>query len=84
MSAFFWAMAALTVGTFVPSVCFILLYGLTGEDGCLRRARALFNWAKLFWFAWLQHRPLGSRRRGPVAHLLSVTWARAAPRLAPW
>ena len=48
MVAFYWVMAALVVGTFLPSVFFILLYGVTGEDGCLRRARALFSWAKLF------------------------------------
>jgi hypothetical protein len=27
---------------------FILLYAFTGEGACLRRARALFGWAKLF------------------------------------
>ncbi len=48
MTAFYWVMASLTVGTFLPSVLFMLLYGLTGEDACLRRARALFSWAKLF------------------------------------
>ncbi len=48
MVAFYWVMSALVVGTFLPSVFFILLYGVTGEDGCLRRARALFSWAKLF------------------------------------
>jgi hypothetical protein len=48
MSAIFWVMGALSVGTFLPSIFFTLLYGVTGEDGCLRRARSLFNWAKLF------------------------------------
>ncbi len=48
MTAFYWVMGSLTAGTFLPSVFFILLYGLTGEDGCLRRARALFSWARLF------------------------------------
>jgi hypothetical protein len=48
MVAFYWVMAALVVGTFLPSVVYIVLYGVTGEDGCLRRARALFSWAKLF------------------------------------
>ena len=38
----------LTVGTFLPSVFFILLYAFTGEDGRLRRARALYGWAKMF------------------------------------
>jgi len=45
---FYWAMGVLTLGTFVPSVVYILLYAFTGEDGCLRRARALFGWAKMF------------------------------------
>lgn len=48
MTVFYWVMAVLTIGTFVPSVIYILLYGVTGEEGCLRRARALFAWAKLF------------------------------------
>ena len=48
MTVFYWVMGVLTVGTFVPSVLYILLYGVTGEEGCLRRARALFSWAKLF------------------------------------
>jgi len=48
MIIFYWVMGTLTVGTFAPSVVFILLYGITGEDGCLRRARSFFNWAKLF------------------------------------
>lgn len=48
MTAFYAVMAVLTVGTFVPSVIYMLLYGVTGEQGCLRRARALFAWAKLF------------------------------------
>ena len=48
MIVFYWVMGVLTVGTFVPSVVYILLYAFTGEDGCLRRARALFGWAKMF------------------------------------
>jgi hypothetical protein len=48
MIVFYWVMGVLTVGTFLPSVFFILLYAFTGEDGCLRRARALFGWAKMF------------------------------------
>ena len=36
------------MGTFLPSVFFLLLYACTGEDGCLRRARALYGWAKMF------------------------------------
>ncbi len=48
MIVFYWVMGVLTVGTFLPSVFFILLYAFTGEDGCLQRARALFVWAKMF------------------------------------
>ncbi len=48
MTLFYWVMGTLTAATFVPSVFFILLYAVTGEDSCARRARSLFNWAKLF------------------------------------
>jgi len=48
MTIFYWVMGVLTLGTFAPSVFFILLYATSGEDACLRRARSLFNWAKLF------------------------------------
>ena len=48
MTVFYWGIGVLTVGTFLPSVFFILLYAFTGEDGCLRRARALYGWAKMF------------------------------------
>ena len=51
MTVFYWVMATLTVATFVPSVLFLVLYAATGEDACIRRARALFNWAKLFGLA---------------------------------
>ena len=43
MTVFYWIMATLTAATFLPSVMFILLYAFTGEDGWLRRARALFG-----------------------------------------
>lgn len=48
MTIFYWVMAVLTVATFLPSVMYILLYAFTGEEPCLRRARALFGWAKMF------------------------------------
>ena len=35
----------------IAPVIFLLLYAFTGEDGCLRRARALFGWAKVFGLA---------------------------------
>ncbi len=48
MTVFYWVMAVLIVSTFVPSVFFMVLYAATGEDGCLRRARALWNYTRLF------------------------------------
>ena len=48
MTVFYWVMAALTLGTFVPSVVYILLYAFTGEEACARRARVLFNLGKVF------------------------------------
>jgi len=48
MTVFYWVMASLTVATILPSALYMLLYAFTGEEGCLRRARALFRWAKMF------------------------------------
>jgi hypothetical protein len=48
MTFFYWLMAVLVVGTLVPSTFFLILYVVTGEDGCLRRARALWTFARLF------------------------------------
>lgn len=48
MTFFYWAMAVLIVGTLVPSAFFLVLYVVTGEDGPLRRARALFTFSRLF------------------------------------
>jgi hypothetical protein len=45
---FYWTMAVLTVLCFVPSAIYIVLYGATGEDGCLRRAKTFWGFAKLF------------------------------------
>jgi len=38
----------LIVGTFVPSVLYLLLYAVTGQQECARRARALWNYTRLF------------------------------------
>ncbi len=43
MTIFYWVMGILIVGTFVPSVIYLLLYAVTGEVECSRRARALWN-----------------------------------------
>jgi hypothetical protein len=43
MTVFYWTMAVLIVGTVAPAATYLLLYALTGEDGCMRRARGLWN-----------------------------------------
>jgi hypothetical protein len=48
MTWFYWTMAVLTIATFVPSAFFMVLYATTGEDGCLRRAKTLWGYSKLF------------------------------------
>jgi hypothetical protein len=48
MKVFYWVMGVLIVGTFVPSVLFLILYAVTGEDGALRRARTLWNVSRVF------------------------------------
>jgi len=47
MTVFYWVMGVLIVGTFVPSVLYLVLYAVTGEDGCMRRARGLWNYTRL-------------------------------------
>jgi hypothetical protein len=48
MTYFYWTMAVLTISTFVPSALYVVLYAATGEEGCMRRARMLWGFAKLF------------------------------------
>ncbi|MDP1690591.1 MAG: hypothetical protein Q8L49_01270 [Burkholderiaceae bacterium] len=48
MTIFYWVMATLTVATMLPSLMYVVLYATTGEEACARRARILFNTAKLF------------------------------------
>jgi hypothetical protein len=43
MRAFYWTMAVLIVGTFLPSALFLVLYVFTGERECVRRARVFWN-----------------------------------------
>jgi hypothetical protein len=47
MTVFYWVMGVLIVGTFVPSLLYLVLYAVTGEDGCMRRARGLWNYTRL-------------------------------------
>jgi hypothetical protein len=48
MIVFYWVMGTLTVLCFVPSLIYIVLYGVTGEESCARRAKAFWQWAKVF------------------------------------
>jgi len=47
MKAFYWVMGVLIVGTLAPSVVYLLLYAVTGEDACARRARVLWNFSRV-------------------------------------
>ncbi|MBL8363278.1 MAG: hypothetical protein JNN18_22520 [Rubrivivax sp.] len=48
MTIFYWVMAVLIVGTFVPSVLFLVLFAATGEDSHARRAKGLWNYSRIF------------------------------------
>jgi hypothetical protein len=48
VKAFYIVMAALVALTLLPSGLYALLYMATGEEGCARRARTLFNMGKVF------------------------------------
>jgi hypothetical protein len=48
MTIFYWLMAILIVGTFVPSAFYLVLYVVTGENTCMDRARTLFMYTRLF------------------------------------
>jgi hypothetical protein len=48
MKAFYWIMGGLIVATFIPSALYLVLYVVTGEDGCLRRAKGLWTATRLF------------------------------------
>lgn len=48
MTVFYWVMAVLIVGTLVPSVLFLLLYALTGDDAHGRRASGFWTYSRLF------------------------------------
>ncbi len=43
MQVFYWVMGVLIVGTLVPSVLYWVLFAVTGEEACARRASALWN-----------------------------------------
>ena len=47
MKVFYWVMGILIVGTLLPSIMYLLLYAVTGEDACARRARVLWNFSRV-------------------------------------
>ncbi len=47
MKVFYWTMAVLIVGTFIPSVLFLLVYAVTGEHEAARRAKTLWNFTRV-------------------------------------
>jgi hypothetical protein len=48
MTYFYWTMAGLTVASFLPCLLYIVLYAITGEEACARRAKLFWNSAKVF------------------------------------
>lgn len=43
MKIFYWVMGVLIAGTLAPSVMYLVLYMVTGQEACASRARALWN-----------------------------------------
>jgi len=48
MTFFYWFMALVILGTFVPSVLFFVLYAATGDDEHAKRAKGLWTVSRLF------------------------------------
>ncbi len=48
MTIFYWVMGVLIVGTLVPSVVFMLMYAVTGENGYGERASGFWRFSRLF------------------------------------
>jgi hypothetical protein len=48
MTFFYWFMAVVILGTFVPSVLFFVLYAATGDDDHAKRAKGLWTVSRLF------------------------------------
>lgn len=51
MTVFYWLMALLIAGTFLPSAFYFALFIFTGEDAALQRARNLWNLSRVFTLA---------------------------------
>lgn len=67
MIVFYWVMGVLTVATLVPSALYLLAYAVTGEEGCIRRARLLWGGAKAF--------ALFGVNLGIWGHVLAALWS---------
>jgi hypothetical protein len=48
MSFFYWFMAAVMAATLLPSVFYMVVYFVTGEDAAFERARKLWNFLRAF------------------------------------
>ena len=48
MTVFYWVMSLIIAGTLLPSIFYFVLYAMTGEAACERRARTLWNVARVF------------------------------------
>ena len=48
MTYFYWTLAGLTVASVLPCLLYIVLYAVTGEEACARRAKLFWNSAKVF------------------------------------
>lgn len=48
MKFFYWLMAILIAGTFIPSAVYLLVYAITGENGAMDRARKFWNLSRVF------------------------------------
>jgi hypothetical protein len=48
MTVFYWVMGVLIVGTFVPSVLFLVMYAVTGDNDYGNRAKGFWTYARLF------------------------------------
>jgi len=47
MTIFYWVMGVLIVGTLLPSIMYWVLYAVTGEPACARRASALWSFSRV-------------------------------------
>ena len=47
MTIFYWVMGVLIVGTLLPSMMFWVLYAVTGQAACQRRASALWSFSRV-------------------------------------